>query len=199
MLHHPPLGNPAGGECLTPVRWEYKKFSRWMVFLGTAGLLAFLLIGIYITEWSAVGVFAALFFSLYLCRTYLFVKNPVILSLGDEGLTLRGKIFIPYEDVVAFSLISMNIYRGFRADRSLLYFKDRRTVARPKKFFFIDFLFWGRVDENGVVCLMVPYSSSTNHAHKDVAGEMFERYRHKTGGLLSYNYYPDLYKARLQG
>lgn len=180
--------------------WKINASSKWLILSGIFLLGLFAALSSLIRPSNYLDFFGELI--LVILLMYLIVRsldvilNPVFLSLDNDGVYLRGKIFVPYKDVLAFTKERRLFPSGGYIDIYNLFLQPSTTLTPRKillktKFFLISYQ-----DRNNVIRVVFPSSYTTAPSYEEVLGEMFEKYRNKTGDVLSSNYYPDLYKER---
>lgn len=182
--------------------WKIKAYSKWLILTGIVLLCLLALSSLLIIP---AGNFSEFFSGLILSALLIYltirsldiILNPVLLRLDSDGVYLRGKVFIPYEDVLAFTKERRLFPQaGGYIDIYKLILHPSTGLSVGEIFFKTRFFVIPFKDKNGVVLITFPSSYTTDPAYGEVLGEMFEKYRNKTGNLLSSNYYPDLYKER---
>lgn len=180
--------------------WKVRVYSKWLIFSGFFLLLFFACLavlsmspdGIVI---SVVSVVITFFWACLSLRGLRILLNPVLLRLDDEGVYLRGEIFVPYKDVLAFTKEKRLIPQagGYLAIYKLL-LTPSAALSAKEIFTKTKFIFFSVKDKNGVIHITFPPSYAVSPSYEQVLGEMFNRYRNKTGNILSSNYYPDMHE-----
>jgi hypothetical protein len=183
------------------VIWKIKLYSKWLIFTGIFLLLAFALLSVLMIPVSGsleivTQIAMAMVLIYFVARSWGIVLNPVLLRLDDKGAHLRGNIFIPYEDVLAFTKEKRWFAGGGCTEIYKLILRPSTTVPLIDILFKTKFILMGFKDKNSVISIVFPSSYTTDPGYEEVLGEMFKKYRNKTGNILSSNYYPDLYAER---